>query len=319
MTLQVRSIGVVVVSFNTRDLLRDCLASVLAQGPAETVVVDNGSTDGSAEEVGGGFPDVRLISCPENPGFGGAANRGIAACRTPFVLLLNADTRLEPGALAALVRALEGHPRAGVVGPRLLDPDGRPQSSWFPDPTPLHLLALNTYLNRLVRVAPVLRRRFRPVWARRVPAGPVPWIKGAALAFRRAAFEQVKGFDEGFFLYAEDIDLCFRLRQAGWEVRCAPEARVVHIEGASTRQARSASTARFFDSLARFYQLHYPPAWGRRLRWVVGAILWERLVRDSIRRALVRDPGRRAELEVDLRSWRQLLAGRLSLGGTDPD
>lgn len=314
-----KPIGVVVVSFNTRDLLRDCLSAVLAQGPAEVVVVDNGSTDGSADEVRQGFPEVRLISCPDNPGFGGAANRGAASCRTPFILLLNADTRLEPGALAALVRALESHPRAGVVGPRLLGPSGRRQSSWFPDPTPLHLLALNTWLNRLVRVTPVLRRRFRPVWARRVTAGPVPWVKGAALAFRRAAFEQVNGFDERFFLYAEDIDLCFRLRQAGWEVRSAPEARVVHVEGASTRQARAASTAHFFDSLARFYRLHYPPAWRRRLRWVVGVILWERLVRDSLKRAVARDPGRRAELEIDLRSWRQLLAGRVSLGGTDPD
>jgi N-acetylglucosaminyl-diphospho-decaprenol L-rhamnosyltransferase len=312
-------VGVVVVSFNTRALLRDCLASVLPQEPAEVVVVDNGSRDGSAEEVRTGFPGVRLISCPENPGFGAAANRGVASCESPFVLLLNADTRLEPGALPALVRALESHPRAGVVGPRLLETDGRPQSSWFPAPTPFNLLALNTWLNRVVRVTPVLRHRFQPVWARHLAAGPVPWIKGAALGLRRAAFEQVGGFEGSFFLYAEDVDLCFRLRQAGWEVRCAPEARIVHVEGASTRQARAESVALFFDSLGRFYQRHYPPSWGPRLRRVARAILFERLVRDTLKLAVLRDPGRRRELAADRRLWRQLLAGRLSLGGADPD
>lgn len=311
--------AVVIVNFNTRELLRSCLASVLREGPAEVVVADNGSTDGSPELVRHGFPGVLLIPDPRNPGFGAAANRGIAACRAPYVLLLNADTRLEPDALRALTAELDRHPRAAAVGPRLLGADGRPQSSWFPEPTPFNLLALNTFLNRLVRLTPGLARRFRPVWGREVSAGTVPWIKGAALALRREAFEEVRGFDESFFLYAEDVDLCFRFRNAGWEVRFTDTARVVHVEGASTRQVHAESMVRFFDSLARFYRRYYPPAWRDRLLRVVAVILLERLVRDTLKQAFIRDPARRQGLAADARLWHRLLTRRLSLGGADPD
>lgn len=311
--------AVVVVNFNTRELLRNCLASVLLEEPAEVVVVDNGSADDSRALVRNGFPGVLLISEPRNPGFGAAANRGVAACGAPYVLLLNADTRLEPGALRALTGELDRHPKAAVVGPRLLETDGRPQSSWFPEPTPFNLLALNTFLNRLVRVTPGLARRFRPVWGRDVPAGTVPWLKGAALALRREAFQAIGGFDESFFLYAEDVDLCFRLRNAGWEVRFTPAAQVVHVEGASTRQVRAEAMVLFFDSLARLYRRYYPPSWRARLRRVVALILLERLVRDTLKQAFTRDPDRRRALAADARLWHGLLTGRSSLGGADPD
>lgn len=311
--------AVVVVNFNTRELLRNCLASVLLEEPAEVVVVDNGSVDDSRALVRHGFPGVLLISDLRNPGFGAAANRGVAACRAPYVLLLNADTRLEPGALRALIDELDRHPQAAVVGPRLLETDGGPQSSWFPEPTPFNLLALNTFLNRLVRVTPGLSRRFRPVWGRDVPAGTVPWLKGAALALRREAFQKVGGFDESFFLYAEDVDLCFRFRHAGWEVRFTEAARVVHVEGASTRQVRTEAMVRFFDSLARLYRRYYPPAWRARLRRVVAVILLERLVRDTLKQAFTRDPARRQALATDARLWHRLLTRRFSLGGADPD
>lgn len=311
--------AVVVVNFNTRELLRSCLASVLLEEPAEVVVVDNGSADDSRALVRNGFPGVLLISEPHNPGFGAAANRGIAACGAPYILLLNADTRLEPGTLRALTAELDRHPKAAVVGPRLLETDGRPQSSWFPEPTPFNLLALNTFLNRLVRVTPGLARRFRPVWGRDVPAGTVPWLKGAALALRREAFQAIGGFDESFFLYAEDVDLCFRFRNAGWEVRFTPAARVIHVEGASTRQVRAESMLRFFDSLARLYRRYYPPSWRARLRRVVALILLERLVRDILKQAFTRDATRRRALAADARLWHGLLTGRRSLGGADPD
>lgn len=312
-------IAVVVVNFNTRELLRSCLASVLGEEPSEVVVVDNGSADDSRSLVRNGFPGVLLLEGHGNHGFGAAANQGIAACRAPYVLLLNADTRVEPGALRELAGELDRHPRAGVVGPRLLTPDGRPQSSWFPEPTPFNWLALNTYLNRLVRVTPGLERRFRPVWSSNLPPGTVPWLKGAALALRREAFQSVGGFDTSFFLYAEDIDLCFRLRQAGWEVRFTPAARVVHVEGASTGQDRARSMARFYDSLARFYRRHYPPDRCARMRQVIAVILLERLVRDTLKQAFHPDPSRRQALAADARLWLRLLRSRHSFGGADPD
>jgi N-acetylglucosaminyl-diphospho-decaprenol L-rhamnosyltransferase len=306
-----RGIDVVVVSYNTRDLLRACLASLRPEEPGEVVVVDNASPDGSAGMVREELPWVHLIANPDNPGFGAAANQGFAACRSPYVLLLNADTEVVPGALAALRAALDRHPQAAVAGPRLLDPDGSHQPSCYPFLTPFNMLALGTWLNRLVRVAPILRRRFLPLWAPG-PAYSVDWVKGAAMAIRRQAFEAVGGFDTSFFMYSEEIDLCYRLRAAGWEVRSAPEARVVHVEGASTRQRRTAMVLQQFASMEEFYRRHYPPSYRTRLRWVVSTMTAEWLVRDTLKFLATRNPDRRRRLAEDVRLWRRLLGGRVS-------
>jgi GT2 family glycosyltransferase len=294
--------AVVVVSYETRDLLRACLDSVLAEEPAATVVVDNASRDGSAEMVRDLFPGVRLIANARNPGFGAAANQGIAACDSRYVLLLNADTRLEPGALAALCRELDRHPGTAVAGPLLLNPDGSRQPSVFPFLTPGVVLAMNTYANRLVRRA----ARFRSVYEG-AAAGNVPWVKGAALALRRAAFEAVGGFDEGYFLYAEEMDLCWRLRQAGWRVRFTPRARVVHEEGASTGRLRPEMAARLFNSVGRFHTLHSSPGTVARLRWAVRLAMAEHIARDTLKSFWTRDPGRRRALGDDLAVWRRVL------------
>ncbi|HEX3128319.1 MAG TPA: glycosyltransferase family 2 protein, partial [Thermoanaerobaculia bacterium] len=138
-------LAVVVVNHNTRDLLRSCLETVRAEAAediAEVVVVDNASTDGSPEMVRTGFPEVRVLANRHNPGYGAGANQGIAACRAPYILLLNSDTRLGGGSVAALTDWLDRHPRAAVVGPRLVNPDGTLQSSCFPELTPFNVLAL---------------------------------------------------------------------------------------------------------------------------------------------------------------------------------
>lgn len=306
-----RGIDVVVISYNTRDLLRACLASLRPEEPEEVVVVDNASPDGSADMVRQELPWVRLIANPDNPGFGAAANQGLAACRSPYVLLLNADTEVVPGALAALRRELDRHPKAAVAGPRLLNPDGSHQPSCYPFLTPFNLLAMSTWLNRLVRVTPSLRRRFLPVWAPG-PAGSADWVKGAALAIRQQAFDAVGGFDPSFFMYAEEMDLCWRLRAAGWEVRCTPEARVVHVEGASTRQRRTAMFLQQFASLEQFYRRHYPPSYRTRLRWAVSLTMTDWLVRDSLRLLTAKDPGLRRKLSENVRLWRLLIGGRAS-------
>ena len=183
-------IAAVVVSYNTRDLLRSCLESIRGEGLSEVVVVDNASTDGSPEMVQSEFPEVHLIANRHNPGYGGGANQGIAACRAPYVLLLNSDTLLGPGAPARLAAWLDRHSRAAIAGPRLLNPDGTLQSSCFPYLTPFNVLVLNTWLNRLGRLLP----RYRPTW-RGTPSRDGHWVKGAALAIRREAFAAVGGFD----------------------------------------------------------------------------------------------------------------------------
>ncbi|HEX9942234.1 MAG TPA: glycosyltransferase family 2 protein [Thermoanaerobaculia bacterium] len=300
------SFAVVVVNHETRDHLRACLETVREEEPAELVVVDNASRDGSAGMVRAGFPEVRILENADNPGYGAAANQGIAACRAPHALLLNSDTRLRPGALAALGRELDRHPRAAVIGPLLLNPDGTRQPSCFPFLTPFNVLAMNTYLNRVVRHAPVLRQRFRPVYSP-VPAGEVPWVKGAALAIRREAFAAVEGFDEAYFLYAEEMDLCWRLRAAGWEVRFTPEAEVVHVEGASTGRLRPEMAVQLFASLARFHRLHSSRGSLARLRWAVSLAMLEHIARDAVKSLWTRDPERRRALGDDLAVWRRVL------------
>lgn len=294
--------AVVVVSYETRELLRACLESVRGERPAETVVVDNASGDGSAAMVRDLFPEARLIGNADNPGFGAAANQGIAASRSRYVLLLNGDTRVEPGALDALGRDLDRHPRAGLAGPLLLNPDGTRQPSVFPFLTPGVVLALNTYLNRLVRRAP----GFRPVYSV-PPAGDVPWVKGAAMAIRRGAFRAVGGFDEGYFLYAEEMDLCWRLHKDGWRVRFTPEARVVHEEGASTGRLRPEMAVQLFASVGRFHRLHSSPGAEARLRWAVRLAMAEHIARDTLKSLWTSDPARRRALGDDLAVWRRVL------------
>jgi GT2 family glycosyltransferase len=301
-------LAVVVVNYNTREHLRECLESVRAEGMAEVHVVDNASQDGSADMVRDLFPEVRLIVRTDNPGYAAAANQGIATCEAPLVLLLNSDTRLQPGAAAALARYLEDNPRAGIAGPRLLNPDGALQSSCFPFLTPLNVLVLNTWLNRAARAVPGWRDRFLPTWTG-APSRAGHWVKGAALAIRREAFAAVGGFDETYFMYSEEVDLCWRMLAAGWEVHYAPVASVVHAEGASTSQARHAMTAQLFSSLELFYRRHYPPGALTRLRWAVVVILLERIARDAIK--FWRYPERRPRLSGDLLLWQRLLRERL--------
>jgi GT2 family glycosyltransferase len=301
--------AVVVVSFNTREHLRACLASVRAEAPGEVIVVDNASSDGSAEMVRTEFQDAVLHANSTNLGYGAAANQGIRACRARYTLLLNGDTRVHPGVLAAMEQYLDEHQRAAVVGPRLLNPDGTLQPSCFPFLTPFNVLVLNTGLNKLVRLLPFARKRLLPVWPHTHPR-VVPWVKGAALAIRREAFESVGGFDVGYFMYAEELDLCFRLRARGWETHFAPVANVVHVEAASTMQFRPDMAARLFASIQHFYQQHYSPAYLRRFRWVIKAIMLKRILRDTILRWLARDPAVRRRLAGDLLLWRRIIRER---------
>jgi len=308
------AIAVVVVNFNTRDLLRRCLETVVAQCPAATVVVDNASTDGSAAMVRAEFPSVALLVNTTNPGYGGASNQGIAACGTDNVLLLNSDTRLEPGALEALAGYIDRHPRAAVIGPRLSYPDGSLQATCYAFPSPLDPFLHGRVADRLFRIAPGPRDRYLRTWSHD-HARPVPWVMGAALAIRRQAFDAVGGFDHSFFMYAEEIDLCYRLARAGWEIHFAPVTTVVHVKGASTGQQRVKMEVRLIASITLFYRRHYPRH--RVLLWlaVVRTLALLRLLRDVVRVRAVRDIERRHRIGEDLRVWREILRGA---GGGPP-
>jgi GT2 family glycosyltransferase len=300
------STAAVIVNHNTREHLRACLLSLQGEQPAQTVVVDNASTDGSAEMVAAEFPLVDLIRAG-NEGFGAGANRGVRAARHRHVLLLNSDTRVRPGALAALNEYLDRRPQVGLAGPRLVNPDGSLQPSIYPNPGPLAELMRWTSLARVATLAPSIRRAYlldHP-HDREVEVG---WLVGAALAVRKGAFDQVGGFDEDFFMYSEEVDLAYRMQLAGWSVRFTPAAEVVHIGGASTAAYRAEMMAQLYGSMARFYRKHYGARDRALLRAILTYIMVRNVARDRLR--LRREPAAEARREIgeDLIAWRNVLA-----------
>jgi hypothetical protein len=301
-----KAIAVGVISWNTRDLLRECLETVLAQAPAEVVVIDNGSTDGSPAMVRRLFPSLQVKVNPENPGFGAAANQAFAATTAPYLLLLNSDTQLRPDALRALAEYMGQHPSVAVVGPRLLHPDGRLQSSCAAFPHPWLPLVKSKGLTRVIGRIPVLRDHVLDTWTHDRPR-KVPWVVGAALAIRREAFEAVGGFDETFHLYFEEPDLCSRMLAAGWETHFAPVADIVHVEGASTQQRRHEVLWEWVVSYARYNERHFS---GRRLavaRVMFRAGMLVRWIVQQARWLVARDAATRAQIAGDAAVWARAL------------
>ena len=302
------SVAVGIVNFNTRAHLAGCLDSVLTEQPDEIVVIDNASTDGSVEFVQKNYPTVAIHANQENRGYGAAANQAVARCRSDYVLLLNGDTSVMPQTLRALTTHMDRHPQAVVIGPLLRGPNGSVQQSYFPFPGTLAWLLENEPISWLLPYLPVARERFlclTPPSAERV----VPWVVGAALLIRRVAFEAVGGFDETFFMYFEEIDLCLRLRARHGEVHFTPAGTVIHIGGASTSQFRKAMLVAHFRSSLRYYRRHCSaPArafWTflMRLKMVI------RLARDSVRLVVESDPARRAVLLQQVGAWVIALRG----------
>ena len=304
------SVAVGIISWNTRDLLRDCLSTAVAESPAELVVIDNGSDDGSAEMVRREHPTARLQVNPENPGFGAAANQAFALTTAPVLLLLNGDTYLKPGALRAIGAYLDAHPRAGVLGPRLVHPDGRLQSSCSSFPNPLIPLVKSKVMTRLIQRIPLLRDRVLDTWPHDRPR-TVPWVVGAALAIRREAFEAAGGFDEGFHLYFEEPDLCRRMLRAGWETHFAPVTEVVHVEGASTQQRRHDVLWDWAVSYSLYNERHFSGFRLAQARLMFNLGMRLRWCRESLRSRLATDPAIRAERAADAAIWsRALTLGR---------
>jgi GT2 family glycosyltransferase len=255
------------------------------------------------------FPWVTLCANKTNLGYGAAANQAIAGCTAEYVLLLNSDTLLEAGTLRALSLYLDLHPRAAVVGPRLVNPDGTLQASCYPFPTPFNILLVNTMLGCLVGHVPILRDRVLHTWSH-TAARVVPWVLGAALAIRREAFDGIGGFDTSFFMYYEEVDLCYRLHTTGWQVHFAPVTTVVHTGGASTMQLRTQMAVQFFTSLGQFYHHHYSRTRLIILMIIMKSIVLGRWLVDSARLQTARDPRDHARLTADVAAWQYILLGQ---------
>jgi hypothetical protein len=248
-------LSIIIVNWNTRDLLAACLASVqddvltLQRANVQTFVIDNASTDGSAAMVRERFPWVRLIENVGNAGFARANNQGLALAQGRYVLLLNPDTEIQASALEALIAFMEAHPRAGACGARLLNADGSLQPACHPMLTPGREFWRLLFLERLRPRTTYPIRRWDTITPRRVEV-----IKGACLLLRRAALDQVGVLDDSYFMYTEEVDLCYRLAQAGWELWYVPAAAVTHYGEASSRQVREEMYVQLYRSKIQFYR-----------------------------------------------------------------
>lgn len=253
------TVAIILVSWNTRELLRRALQSIRdhAALPVHVVVVDNASGDGSPEMLRAEFPEATVIVNPDNRGFGQANNQGFSASNEPLILLLNSDAELTPEALPALVDALRQHPQAGVVGARLVFPDGRFQASYNRFPRLAHDALALAGLAR-----PFLGPRY-PSASERQSRSPreVDWVGGACMLLRRQALNQLPGapgFDPHYHMYSEEMDLCKRIQGAGWAIRYAPEAMVIHHGGQSTRQRPLDQPRLLWESRLLYYRKHRP-------------------------------------------------------------
>lgn len=251
-------VAIILVSWNTRDLLRVALSSIRqhAGQPVRVIVVDNASSDGSPDMVRIDLPGARLVVNTENRGFGQANNQGFAVADEPYTLLLNSDAELTPGALPALIDDLERHPEAGAVGARLVFPDGRFQAAWYRFPT------LWTYGLELAAVSRGVYGREYPSVADVPTPGSVPadWVSGACMLVRREAIMAIGGFDPDYHLYSEEMDLCRRMWRAGWSVRYCPTAVAVHHVGQSARQRAIEQPRLLWESRLTYFRKHHTAA-----------------------------------------------------------
>ncbi len=235
-------VSVIIVNWNTRDLLRDCLTSITAETsvPHEIIVVDNASSDGSCAMVTADFPHVLLIANTTNYGFAGANNQGLAIAQGQHVLLLNPDTLVCDGAIDRMLIWLAAHPDVGCVGCQVMENAQVIQQTCFADPTPLNMLITEFGLMRLARWLPGLGRPWYLDWDRR-SARDVDIVSGMFMLVPRTVLDQVGPLDATFFVYAEEADWCRRIRKAGWRCVFAPVAQIIHRDGGgkSTAQIRS--------------------------------------------------------------------------------
>ncbi len=250
-------LSIIIVSWNVRELLANCLRSVLAQTELalQVIVVDSASSDGSPEMVAEQFPQVELLACQENVGFPRGNNLGLERANGRFILLLNPDTIVHDGALAQMGSYLAQNPKVGVVGPQLLNDDGSVQSSRRRFPTLWTALFESTWLQPFAPKA-VLDQYY----ARDVADGEtavVQWLMGACLMTRQAVVAQVGGLDEAYFMYSEELDYCRRIHQAGWQVVYYPEAQVTHLSGKSSEQAVTQRHINFNRAKLRYFRKYH--------------------------------------------------------------
>lgn len=316
-------VSVIIVSFNTRELLKSCIETLLpevADLAAEVIVIDNASRDGSADMIEREFPRVRLSRSEVNLGFAGANNVGFRMARGRYVVLLNSDAFLAPGALRKGITRMERTPRVALAGAKLVGRDGALQPSARRFPTPLdEFFALSGLAARFPRSR--LFGRLDRTWADPDRDAEVDWVPGAFAIVRRSVLEALGEFDERYFLYYEEVDLCRRIRAAGHAVAYWPEMVVIHWGGESSKTVRHATLSRSGSQLV-LWRMRSALLYYRKHHGLSGTVatalveaLWHalRALRNCVRRA-ARAKARESLALIALlrRAWRETCAGAIS-------
>jgi GT2 family glycosyltransferase len=319
------TVSVIVVSYNTREILRVCLESLYAgfAAPAqlEVIVIDNASRDASAEMVAADFPAIHLIRSDSNLGFAAANNLGFQAAHGRYIVLLNPDTQLGSGVLQTAISHMDANPSAGLAGGRLIDRDGhlQPSARVFPS-----LLNEFLVLSGLAARFPASRLlgRFDRTWADPMQAAEVDWVPGAFTIIRHDALHSVGPFDERYFLYYEEVDLCRRFKMAGWQVWYWPEIEVRHWGGESSKTVENVEFNTSGSQLTlwrmRSGLLYYRKHHGQLTAWLVASLeqVWHRLRGFRARLTAGSDSAKAQEskriVQLMQRAWQETAGGRIS-------
>ena len=305
-------LSILIVNWNVRDLLRECLRSIeRGRGglAVEVIVVDSASSDDSVAMVAAEFPWVTLLPQAENVGFPRGNNIALAQARGDYLLLLNPDTVVLDDALPVLVDYLRRHPDVGAVGPQLLNPDGSVQSSRRRFPTLATGFVESTWL---AGIAPGELRRYYALDLPDAVTADVDWLVGACILVRRAVYERVGGLDEGYFMYSEELDWCRRIKEDGWRVVYHPAARVVHHVGKSSEQAVTARHINFQRAKLRYFRKYHGRVATVVLRlFLLGSYAWQ-LALEAAKGALGSKPELRRQR---VRAYRDVLRSGLRPAG----
>jgi GT2 family glycosyltransferase len=301
------NLSIIVVSWNTQALLAQCLDSIpntthpTVLTGIEVLVVDNCSKDGSVAMVRTHFPWVRLIENAENVGFARANNQAIRQSRGSYVLLLNPDTEVRQGALEALLKFMEASPKAGAAGPRLLNADGTLQISCYPAPTLSRELWRLLHLDAFYPYGSYWMQKWSTEGEREVES-----VQGACLLVRREVLQQVGVLDEDYFIYTEEIDLCYRIQRAGWHICWVPRAQVTHYGGQSTQQVAAEMFLQLYRSKLLYFRKHHGPAAASFYKFILFITGLVRLLLSPLAR--LEQPSSRRQHEVLANNYRRLLS-----------
>lgn len=254
--------SIVLVSYNVRDLLKRCLNSIFdfqKEFNFEVVVIDNHSTDESPKMLKEDFPHVNLIENHRNKGFSAACNQGINRSRGRYVFLLNPDTEFTSGGISGMIRFMDSHPDIGICGPKMVDPEGNLQFSARSFPSyQTAISSSQSILNHLFPNNP-LSRKYLLKDLNRNQSKEVDWVSGSAFLTRREVVEKNGFLDERFFMYVEDVDFCYRAKQAGFSVHYFPHSVIIHHVGKSTRRRKNRMLVEHHRSMYLFYiKYHHP-------------------------------------------------------------